>query len=129
MVFSQAGQITFTASIPEGNDSVNLFFSLQNEAKPYPEFFIPTESVAVSGSTANYSIDIPQQTTNEDFSVVLMHMEKRDISVIVENIALTCGTETEEITIVGGAGSAIKNQNTYTVPSSAEKWAYFHNIG
>ena len=124
MVFSQPGQITFTAHAPGG--SANLYFSLQNEAKAYPEFSIPTESVAVSGSTANYSIDIPQQTTNEDFWVVLMRIKERDVSVIVENIALTCGTESEEITIMGGVGSAIKNQNTYTIPSSAEKWAYFH---
>jgi hypothetical protein len=88
IVFSVDGSITFTASVPSGNDvDVNFKF----EKNPYPDVnpHFYTDTVTVSGSTpTSYTVAVPAQVGNT-FSSFLLYLITQDESVVITDVNLT----------------------------------------
>jgi hypothetical protein len=88
LYFTEAGSITFTASVPSGG-SADVVFRL--EKNPFPDIYpsFNTGSVTVSGAAeASYTVDIPSQGANV-YRSLLMYLDTRDVGVIVKDVAVT----------------------------------------
>lgn len=85
LAFSEAGSITFNASIPSGG-SANIRFVL--EYQPYPDIdpAYYADAITVSGSdTASYTVVIPSQGANT-FSSMIMYIDDRDVAVTITDV-------------------------------------------
>lgn len=87
--FPNGGQVTFTASVPEGNAGVNVRFVFERDFYPEVEPRFVLESVFVSGSEATYTIDIPTQNASNTYNMFLMYLEERDSPVNITDVFLT----------------------------------------
>ncbi|MDG1702471.1 MAG: hypothetical protein P8I61_06110 [Opitutae bacterium] len=86
--FSEAGQITFTASVPEGGSDTTVYFKF--EKNPYPDVNpnFSTEQVIVSGSTpTEYTVALPAQG-DQTFSSFLFYIIERDSPVILGDVTV-----------------------------------------
>ena len=83
--FSEAGSITFTGSVPSGED-VNVRFKLEYKPNPETEPSYSTGTFTVSGAeAASYTVEIPSQGNNT-FSSIILYVNERDIPVVLTNI-------------------------------------------
>lgn len=91
--FSEAGNISFTASVPS-NESVNIRFRF--EKNPYPDVdpSYDTSSITITGAEEqNYSIPVPSQGENQ-FRSIIMYVETQGIPVYLKDIIITANYET-----------------------------------
>lgn len=139
LTFSEAGKVTFNASVPSGGDVVVRF---RIEANPYPntEPSYNTETVTVSGSEVKaYEVAIPAQGT-QTFNSFLMYLNTRDVDVVITDTKVVAdpvdetdlgGGELDINEPFGGAqvGAATTagsvTGRTYVVPTGSETWAGF----
>ena len=86
--FSDAGQITFTASVPSGG-SADVRFRFERLPYPNVDPAYDTANVTVSGSTpSQYTIDIPSQGSNT-FSSFLFYVVTQDEGVLLGDVVVT----------------------------------------
>ena len=86
--FSNGGSLSFTGSVPSGG-SVDVRFRF--EYNPYPDVdpAYDTQTVTVSGATADtYTVSIPSQGNNS-FSSLIMYVVDRDAPVTVSNLVVS----------------------------------------
>ena len=139
LTFSEAGKVTFNASVPSGGEVVVRF---RLEANPYPntEPSYNTETVTVSGSEVKaYEVAIPSQGT-QTFNSFLMYLDTRDVDVVITDTKVVAdpvdetdlgGGELDINEPFGGAqvGAATTagsvTGRTYVVPTGSETWAGF----
>jgi hypothetical protein len=82
---SEAGTITFDASVPSGG-SAEVYFRLEKNPHPDVEPSYDTESITVSGAdTVSYSVALPSQSENS-FRSFLMYVTTPDVAVAVAEI-------------------------------------------
>jgi len=87
ITFNEHSAVTFTASVPSGEDAL---VSFRFEANPYPDIrpFFKTLRVKVSGDEpATYSACVPSQGDNL-FNSVQMYLETRDVAVVIDNVSI-----------------------------------------
>jgi hypothetical protein len=85
---SQAGTLTFNASVPSGV-SADLYFRFEKNPYPDVEPSFNTAHVTVTGSeTASYSVELPAQA-DKTFSSFLMYVVDKDIGVVVTDVILS----------------------------------------
>ena len=152
LTFSEAGKVTFNASVPSGGDVVVRF---RIEANPYPntEPSFNTETVTVSGSEVKaYEVAIPAQGA-QTFNSFLMYLDTRDVDVVITDTAVVADAKDDtgggDSTLGGGTmdmveafGGATVSEGTYFVevngvrvngrryekPAGSQSWAGFaHN--
>ena len=133
LTFSEAGKVTFNASVPSGGDVVVRF---RLEANPYPntEPSYNTATVTVSGSEVKaYEVAIPAQGA-QTFNSFLMYLNTRDVDVVITDTAVVADAKDDEASGPSGGGTMVMNEafgnatidgNTYTFPTGAESWAGF----
>ncbi len=133
LTFSEAGKVTFNASVPSGGDVVVRF---RLEANPYPntEPSYNTATVTVSGSEVKaYEVAIPAQGA-QTFNSFLMYLDTRDVDVVITDTAVVADAKDDEASSPSGGGTMVMNEafgnatidgNTYTFPTGAETWAGF----
>ena len=86
--FSDAGQISFTASVPSGG-SADVRFRFERLPYPNVDPAYDTSSVTVSGaSSATYTIDIPSQGENT-FSSFLFYVVTPDVGVTLGDVIVS----------------------------------------
>lgn len=84
--FAFGGKITFTAGIPEGGADTNIYFLFENAPYPNNAPSFPTNQVLISGGEAEYTIDIPAQDANQDYTSLILYIVERDQGVIVKDV-------------------------------------------
>ena len=151
--FSNGGSLSFTGSVPSGG-SVDVRFRF--EYNPYPDVdpAYDTQTVTVSGATADtYTVSIPSQGNNS-FSSLIMYVVDRDAPVTVSNLVVSSDggldnnvadnpvdggsndpdfgdsvVTVSDVAVIDEAfGGATFEGETFTFPSGAEAWAGFANM-
>ena len=128
MSFPNGGRISFTAAIPEGESATSIRFRFERLPFPDTEPSYNTNSVAIEGSEATYTLEIPSQGENT-FRSFLMYLDERDSPVIVKNVRVTAYTA-EELADFGGTfgGTEVDSETSvFNFPGTAEGWAGFAN--
>ena len=87
--FPNGGQISFTASAPEGSTGVNVRFVFEHNFHPDIEPRFSLEPVLVSGPEATYTIEVPAQNAANTYNMFLMYLEERDSPVNITDVFLT----------------------------------------
>jgi hypothetical protein len=96
--FGEAGQITFTASIPveqlseNAQSTVNLEFKLERQSSETPdscktEPSYTTEEITILGPEQEYTLNVPEQGVNT-FQSFIMTLLTNDTQVQISNITL-----------------------------------------
>ena len=103
LTFSEAGKVTFNASVPSGGDVVVRF---RIEANPYPntEPSFNTETVTVSGSEVKaYEVAIPAQGA-QTFNSFLMYLNTQDVDVVITDTMVQADAKDD----TGGGDSTLE---------------------
>ncbi|MDA0848535.1 MAG: hypothetical protein O2827_02110 [Verrucomicrobia bacterium] len=116
--FAEAGEINFTASVPDGTSAeVRFVFEYQ----PYPNVTpnYNTETVTISGATpTSYQITVPSQGSNT-FSSFLFYVVTQDKIVVLGDVVITDDA--------GGSGSTGTTGVRFVfeeIPGDVEKYVY-----
>jgi hypothetical protein len=84
---SEAGTITFDASVPSGG-SADVYFRLEKNPHPDVNPAYDTETVNISGAdTLSYTVALPSQGENS-FRSFLMYVTTPDVAVAVSNVVV-----------------------------------------
>jgi len=87
ITFNEPSAVTFTASVPSGEDALVRF---RFEAGPYPDIspYFSTLVAKISGAEpATYSLCVPSQGDNL-FNAVQMYLITRDVGVVIDNVSI-----------------------------------------
>jgi hypothetical protein len=86
--FSAQGQLTFTASVPDGQ-TARVYFRFEKNPWPDTEPSYDTEiKTIVGGSPQEFTLDIPAQGANA-FSSFLFYIVDRNVPVTLEGVTVT----------------------------------------
>ena len=92
LAFSEAGSITFNASVPSGG-SADVRFRLEYQPHPNVNPAYDAAAVTVSGSdVASYSVAIPSQGANT-FSSLIMYIAERDVAVTITDVVVDADSD------------------------------------
>jgi len=92
LAFSEAGSITFNASVPSGG-SADVRFRLEYQPHPNVNPAYDAAAVTVSGSdVASYTVAIPSQGANT-FSSLIMYIAERDVAVAITDVVVTSDSD------------------------------------
>ncbi len=106
---SEAGTMTFNASVPSGG-AAEIYFRFEKNAYPDVEPSYNTANVTISGADSlSYSIDLPSQGENT-FRSFLMYIVERDVSVAVSDVTLYVDENTG-----GGDPGPVNSDVTFSV--------------
>ena len=85
--FNEAGQISFTASVPSGG-SADVRFRFEKLPYPNVDPSYDTESITITGSTPTvYTVNIPSQAANT-FQSFLFYVETLDVPVQLGDVTV-----------------------------------------
>ena len=89
---TEAGTITFNASVPSGGD-VDVRFRFEKNPHPDTEPSFNTDVVTVSGAeTASYTINVPAQGANT-FASFIMYLDTIDVPVVITDVVANVDAE------------------------------------
>jgi beta-glucanase (GH16 family) len=124
--FTHGGQLTFTASIPEGGADTSIRFVFENAPFPDVEPNFATANVDISGTQAKtYTVNIPPQDAENTYSSFLLYINEAGNSVNVQDVKVEANNHA---TMEGfGNNSIDTDTSTYVFPGNAEAWGGFAN--
>ncbi|MBT4929069.1 MAG: hypothetical protein HON20_04050, partial [Cellvibrionales bacterium] len=112
---TEAGTVTFNASVPSGGD-VNVRFRFEANAHPATEPSFDTDPVLVSGSeVTSYTINVPAQGSNT-FNSLLMYLggaketPDTDVAVVITDVVANVDADSG-----GGVDPAVGGTVTFSV--------------